>query len=128
MGLMHGGDISSPVTVWHFLSEGTDGAVYHPAVYDAAVVCAERVEEVRMRRHGVAELQGFLFPTGHRMPVTPYVGHDWIAVGDCAQYETPEDAARAGAVLYRFSEIHRPPRLSSGTMVEWVQFTAMATV
>jgi hypothetical protein len=51
-------------------------------LYDAAVVLAERVQDVRMTRHGVAELQGFLFPSGHVLPITPSVGRDMIARGD----------------------------------------------
>ena len=121
-------DVSEPVTVWHFLAESDGGAVYHTAVYDGAVTLAERADEVRMTRHGVAELQGFLFPTGHLLPATPSVGRDFIARGDFADHETPEAARRAGAALYIFHEVIRPPRLSGGSMVEWVQFTANAVV
>lgn len=135
MGLNHETDgISEPVTVWHFLTENVGdtenvgGAVYHAVVYDGAVTTAERAAEVRIQRHGVAELQGFLFPTGHLLPVTPAVGRDFIARGDYTAYETPEDARRCGAEIYCFAEVIRPPRLSGGTMVEWVQFTANAVV
>ena len=121
-------DITEPVTVWHVLAESGDSAVYHTVVYDGAVTLAERVDEVRMTRHGVAEMQGFLFPTGHLLPVTPAVGRDFIARGDFADHETPDAARRAGAALYCFHEVIRPPRLSGGSMVEWVQFTANAVV
>ena len=133
-------DFCEPVTVWHFLTENfgdTDtigdtekagGAVYHAAVYDAAVVCAERADEVRRSRHGVAELRGFLFPTGHLLPVTPAVGADFIARGDRTAYETPTAAAADGVPVYLFRDVVRPPRMSGGTMTEWVQFTASAVV
>ncbi len=127
-------EFSEPVTVWHFLTdcvggaEGIGGAVYHPVVYDAAVTLAERAAEVRMSRHGVAALQGFLFPTGHLLPISPAVGRDFIARGDYAAHETPHAARDDGAEIYCFHEVIRPPRLSGGTMVEWVQFTANAVV
>ena len=125
----HAGDICEPVTVWHFLAEDGDGrAVYHTALYDAAVVLAERVQDVRMTRHGVAELQGFLFPSGHVLPITPSVGRDMIAVGDFTHDESPAAAQREGASVYCFHEVIRPPRMRTGTMVEWVQFTANAIV
>ena len=124
---------SEVVTVWHFLTEDGDsahggGAVYHPAVYDAAVTLAERAAEVQMTRHGVAELQGFLFPTDHLLPITPVIGQDCIAVGDYSHCETPRSAQEAGAQVYCFHEVMRPPRLTGGTMVEWVQFTANSIV
>lgn len=121
-------DVSELVTVWHFLAETDGGAVYHPVLYDAAVVLAERADEVRMTRHGVAEMQGFLFPTGHLLPTTPMVGRDCIARGDCVHCETPAEAAASGAQIYVFHDVVRPPRLSGGTLVEWVQFTANAVV
>ena len=130
MGLMSAGSFAEPVTVWHFLCEdAADGTgVYHAAVYEAAVVCAEQAKEVQRQRHGVAEMRGFLFPTGHLVPVTPMVGRDCIARGDCSDCETPTQAQAAGAQVYCFSEVIRPPRLSGGTLVEWVQFTANALV
>ena len=122
-------DIRETVTVWYFLAEGTDGnAVWHPVLYDAAAVRAERVSEVRMSRHGIAELQGFLFPTGHLVPVTPSTGRDCIARGDFTHCESPAAAQASGAEVYCFHEVIRPPRMRSGTMVEWVQFTADAIV
>jgi len=121
-------DFCEQVTVWHFLSDGVGGAVYHAAVYEAAVVCAERADEVRMRRHGVAEMRGFLFPTGHILPVTPAVGCDFIARGDHTVHETPTAAAGDGVQIYLFCDVVRPPRLPDGTMTEWVQFTANADV
>ncbi|MBE6657123.1 MAG: hypothetical protein E7604_01635 [Ruminococcaceae bacterium] len=129
MDLNLANEISAPVTVWHFLAEDEGGgAVWHPVLYDAAVVRAERVSEVRMTRHGVAELQGFLFPTEHLIPVTPSVGHDCIAPGDFTFCESPASAQRSGAEVYCFHEVIRPPRLRCGTMVEWVQFTVTAIV
>ena len=123
------GDICEPVTVWHFLAENEDGgAVYHTALYDAAVVLAERVQDVRMTRHGVAELQGFLFPSGHVLPITPSVCRDLIARGDFTHCESPAAARSEGASVYCFHEVIRPPRMRTGTMVEWVQFTANADV
>ena len=125
---------SEVVTVWHFITEtigdpaGSGGAVYHPVVYDAAVTLAERAAEVRMTRHGIAEMQGFLFPTDHLLPITPVIGRDCIAMGDYSHCETPGLAQKAGAQVYCFHEVVRPPRLSGGTMVEWVQFTANAIV
>lgn len=120
---------SEPVTVWHFLAEDADGAaVYHTSLYDAAVVLAERAQDVRMTRHGVAELQGFLFPSGHVLPITPSVGHDMIARGDFTYCESPTAAQREGASVYCFHEVIRPPRMRTGTMVEWVQFTANAVM
>ena len=125
----HSGDICEPVTVWHFLAEDDDGnAVYHTALYDAAVVLAERVQDVRLTRHGVAELQGFLFPSGHVLPITPAVGRDQIARGDFTNCESPTAARADGAAVYCFHEVIRPPRMRTGTMVEWVQFTANAVV
>ena len=129
MDMNHADDICETVTVWHFLAEGADGnAVWHPVLYDAAVVCAERVSEVRMSRHGIAGLQGFLLPTGHRIPVTPSTGRDCIARGDFSHCESPAAAKAAGAAVFCFHEVIRPPRMRSGTMVEWVQFTAEAVV
>ena len=124
---------SEVVTVWHFLAEDggsarCGGAIYHPVVYDAAVTLAERAKEVRMTRHGVAEMQGFLFQTDHLLPITPQVGQDCIAMGDYSHCDTPRMAQEAGAQVYCFHEVMRPPRLSGGTMVEWVQFTANAIV
>lgn len=124
---------SEVVTVWHFLAEDGGsaqggGAIYHPVVYDAAVTLAERAAETRMTRHSAAQMQGFLFPTAHLLPITPHVGQDWIAMGDFTHCETPRAAQDAGAQVYCFQEVLRPPRLTGGTMVEWVQFTANATV
>lgn len=137
MALNHEADgISEPVTVWHFLTDTVDcvcsavchTAVYHTAVYDGAVTTAERAAEVRIQRHGVAEMQGFLFPSGHLLPVTPAVGMDFVARGDWSAYETPTGARDGGAAVYCFAEVIRPPRLSGGSMTEWVQFTANAVV
>ena len=117
------------VTVWYMLAEDAEGgAVYHTAVYEAAIAFAERAAEVRMTRHGAAEMRGFLFPTGCLIPVTPSVGRDCIARGDYSGCETPAAARGSGAQVYCFSEVIRPPRLRSGTMVEWVQFSASAVV
>lgn len=139
-------DFAEPVTVWHFLTENVDttnivggancvggtnivgGAVYHAVVYDAAVTTAEHADAVRRDRHSVAELQGFLFPTGHILPVTPAVGRDFIARGDHTAHETPTAAAGDGVPIYLFHDVIRPPRLRDGRMVEWVQFTANGVV
>ena len=129
MDMTEAASFTEPVTVWHLLAEDADGtAVYHTALYDAAVVLAERVRDTRITRHGAAELQGFLLPGGHLLPVTPTVGRDLIARGDFTHCESPTAARTAGAEIYCFHEVIRPPRLRSGTMVEWVQFTADATV
>ena len=129
MDMIGGASVGEPVTVWHFLAEDECGAaVYHAVLYEAAVVLAERTEEVRITRHGAAELQGFLFPSGHMLPITPSVGRDLIACGDYTHCESPTAARAAGALVYCFGEVIRPPRMRSGTMVEWVQFTANAIV
>lgn len=129
MDLNNTGSISEPVTVWHFMAEDENGsAIYHTVLYDAAVVTAQRVQDVRISRHAAAELQGFLFPTGHLMPITPSVGRDLIARGDFTSCESPAAAQAEGASVYCFHEVIRPPRMRTGTMVEWVQFTANAIV
>ena len=125
---MSASPITESVTVWHFLAENEDGAVWHPTVYEGAVTTSERTEEVRMSRHGVARLCGFLFPTGHLLPVTPAVGRDCIARGDYGACESPDAARETGAAVYCFAEVIRPPRLSGGSLVEWVQFSADAVV
>lgn len=129
MALNNDTALCGQVTVWHFLAEDTaGGAIWHPVLYDAAVVLAEQASEVRMTRHSAAQMQGFLFPTGHLLPVTPAVGRDCIASGDHTAYETPAQAQAAGAAVCRFTEVIRPPRMRSGTLVEWVQFSADTVV
>lgn len=119
-----------PVTVWHFLAEGAAGdAVYHAALYEAAVWKRTQADETHPARREKRELGGFLFPPsdgGDGVPVTPTPVRDCIAEGDGTAYETPRQAAEAGYTVYAVDEAERPPRLSGGGMVDWVRFTASA--
>ena len=131
MGLNTDACLCGPVTVWHFLWESPEGdAVYHASVYDAALWERVQADEEHPSRRAVHRMGGFLFPPpggDGEAPVTPTPVRDCIARGDCSAHETPAGAREAGYDVCHIDEVIRPPRLSGGSMVDWVQFTASRT-
>ncbi|MBQ7301354.1 MAG: hypothetical protein IJW77_16130 [Clostridia bacterium] len=131
MDLMKNPEICAPVTVWHYLSEGmSGGVVYHASLYDAAVTTSLSVGREQTTHRTEAVLQGFLFPSDDAGDgaVLPLAGADLIAPGDWQAWETPAAARAAGAQVYRMDTVSCPPRLSCGTLVDWVLFEAKRVV
>ena len=120
--------LCGPVTVWHFLWETPDGdAVYHARVYDAAVWERVQADEEHPTRREVHRMGGFLFPISDGEDtaiILPTPQRDRIARGDCREYEAPGQAGAAGHAVSVIDEVICPPRLTGGSMVDWVQFTA----
>lgn len=133
------------LTVWHFLNE--DKSLSGEAVYRTACVSAcvslrlERGDggtggrytggSGRGRSHR-AFLDGFLIcgedgifgEGGKNAVLSPVPDRDFIAPGDCSAYETPGAAAAAGVAVYSIVSAVRPPKISDGTLVDWICFSA----
>ena len=123
------GDIgvaAEPVTLWCRAAEDADGVcVWHPVCLSA--ILSHRIREAE---HGLGtggsrgceiELRGFFFaPEDGDLP-QPMVGYDRLTLGDGRTFEDPWEG---GDTVYLLTSADRPPRMSGGTLVDWMHFTA----
>lgn len=133
------------LTVWHFLKEDKSGS--GEAAYCTACVFAyaslrwERGDagagdrytggSGKGRSHRVF-LDGFLICGGDGLfgkaedadVLSPVPDRDFVALGDCCDYLTPGEAMAAGIAVYSIVSVVRPPKISDGTLVDWICFSA----
>lgn len=67
-------------------------------------------------------MTGFLFPGTENVPASLLPGRDCLAVG---RWEgRPDEAALAGAEVFRLCDVSRPARFSDGRLTDWCHFRA----